>query len=156
MRADDQVAFSALQIPQHLGVSGCGTQTAEVFDLHREAEKALQRRLIMLLGQNGRRDQNGRLLSVQNAFHDRPEGHLRLAEAHVAAEQPVHRDRPLHILLDLGRAAQLVVGLGIGEVLLELPLPARVRGKGIAGEALALGIQGDQLPRHLLRRAFGP
>ena len=110
----------------------------------------------MLLGQNGRRDKNGRLLSVQNAFHDRPEGHLRLAEAHVAAEQPVHRDRPLHILLDLGRTAQLVVGLGIGEVLLELPLPARVRGKGIAGEALALGIQGDQLPRHLLRRAFGP
>ena len=94
----------------------------------------------MLLRENGRGNQNGRLLAVQNALHDRPEGHLGLSEAHIAAEQPVHRDRALHILFDLGRAAQLVVGLGIGEVLFKLPLPARIRGKGIAGKALAFGI----------------
>ena len=56
----------------------------------------------MLLGQNGGRHQDRRLLAVQNTFHNGPERHLRLAIAHIAAEQAIHGPGLLHILFDVG------------------------------------------------------
>ena len=110
----------------------------------------------MLLGQHRGGHQDGGLLAVQHALHHRPEGHLRLAEAHVPAEEPVHGHGGLHIRLDLRRAAKLVVGLGIAEVFFKFRLPLAVRGEGVAREALPLGIEGDELFGHVLGGAFGP
>ena len=110
----------------------------------------------MLLRQNRGRDQDCRLLSVQDALHHRPEGYLGLSEAHIAAEQAVHRDGGLHVLLDLGGASKLIVRLRIGEVLFKLPLPAAVRREGITRQALPLGIEGNQLSRHVFGRSLGP
>ena len=45
----------------------------------------------MLLGQDGRRHQHRHLLAVHDRLEGRPDGHLGLAVADVAAEQAVHR-----------------------------------------------------------------
>ena len=95
----------------------------------------------MLLGQNGRRHQNGHLFAVQDALHRGAEGDLCLAKADVAAEQTLHRGGGFHIPLDLGDAAELVVGLGVGEALFKLLLPRRIRREGETGQALARGIE---------------
>ena len=110
----------------------------------------------MLLGQHGRRDQDRGLQPVQHALHDGAEGHLGLAVAHVAAEQAVHRGGGFHVLFDLRDAAELVVGLLIAEGLLKFRLPGAVGGEGVAGAALALGVESDELTRHLLRGGLGP
>ena len=154
--ADDQVAFSGLQVFDGPAVLPADAHPAQLADFHREAEKALHCGLIVLLGQNRGRDQDRGLFSVQDAFHYRPEGHLGLSEAHVAAEQTVHRDGGLHILLDLGCTAELIVRLRIGEVFFKFPLPAAVRRECITRQPLPLGVEGDQLPCHVLRRALGP
>ena len=65
------------------------------------------------------------LLAVHHALEGGAQGHLRLAEAHIAAQQPVHGRRPLHVVLDLLDAAQLVVGLVVVEAVLKVAAATR-------------------------------
>ena len=109
----------------------------------------------MLPGQHRGGHQHSGLLAVQHAFHDGPEGHLRLSVAHVAAQQPVHGHRALHVPLDLLHAAQLVLRLCVLELLLEFPLPGGVGREGEAGLPLPLGIELDQALGQILHRLFG-
>ncbi len=104
----------------------------------------------MLLGKYRGGHQNGGLLAVHDGLHHRPEGDLRLAEAHVPAQQPIHGGGGLHVPLDIGNAAKLVVGFGVGEVVFKLSLPGSVGGKGEAGLTFPGGVQLDQLPGHVL------
>ncbi len=116
----------------------------------------LQEGLVVLPGQNGGGHQYGALFAVHHALERRPDGHLGLAEAHIAAEQPVHGLGTLHIVLDLIDAAELIIGLLIGEPGLELPLPVVVRVKGIALGLHALGIEPDQLISHIRHSLLDP
>ena len=104
----------------------------------------------MLLGENGGGHQNGHLLVVHDGLHDGPQGNLGLAEAHVAAEEPVHGDGGLHIRLDVRDAAELIVGLGVGEILLEFRLPGGIGGEGVALLPLPGGVELDELGGHIL------
>ena len=106
--------------------------------------------MVVLLGKHCGGHQNGHLLAVHNRFHDGPEGHLRFAEAHVAAEKPIHGDGGLHILFDVGDAAQLVVRLRIGEIVFKFPLPGGVGRERVAGLPLSGGVELDELSRHIL------
>ena len=141
VRADHEVELAAGEIPQGLCCLGACAEAAQNPDLHREAEEPLQRRLVMLLGEHGGGYQDRGLFAVQYALHHRAKRDLRLAEAHVAAEEPVHGNRGLHIRLDLRDASQLIVCLRVAEVFLKLPLPLAVGGKGVAGKPLALGVE---------------
>ena len=128
-------------------------------DAHREPLEPPGGGLEVLVGQHGGGHQNGRLLPLQHALHHRPQGNLRLAIAHVAAQQPIHGDRTFHICLDLLDAAELVIGLLEGEFVLKFPLPRVVGVKSISRLPLALGVEGDELLGHLfgglLRLALG-
>ena len=144
---EDGLGVSAVLIPgQHA-------------DAHREPLEPPSSGLEMLVGQHGGGHQNGRLLPFQYALHHRPQGDLRLAIAHVAAQQPIHGDRTFHICLDLLDAAELVIGLLEGEFVLKFPLPRVVGVESISRLALALGVEGDELLGHLfgglLRLALG-
>ena len=92
VRPDDQIALAVFQIPQGLGISAAVAQPAQSFNFNREAKKALEGGLVMLLGQNCGRNQDGCLLSVQDALHHRAESDFRLSETDVSAEQPIHRN----------------------------------------------------------------
>ena len=84
-------------------------------------------RLQVLVGQQRRRHQHRDLLAVLHRLERRPHRDLGLAVADVAADHPVHRDRLLHVGLDLGDGGQLVDGLGEPERVLHLGLPRGVR-----------------------------
>ena len=71
-----------------------------------------------------------------------------------AAQQAVHRPVGLHIVLDLGNAAELIVGLLVGKILLKLALPRVVRREGVALDLGALGIQLDETLGKLLCSRF--
>ena len=156
MGADHDI-HRAVRQPRLRGADlGRGAEAAQDLDAHRVAEEALHRGLVVLLGQDRGRDQDRRLQAVQHALHHGAEGDLGLAVAHVAAEQAVHRGGRFHVPLDLLDAAELVPGLRVAEGVLELRLPGAVRREGVARTALALGVEPDQLARHLLRRGLGP
>ena len=66
-------------------------------DLDRELAHPLGERVEVLLGEQRRRHQHGHLLAVLHRLERRPHRDLGLAVADVAADQPVHRDRLLHV-----------------------------------------------------------
>ena len=150
-----KVAAAALQIFQRLADLRGRAEAAEDLYLHGIAEKALHRCLIVLLGEHGGRHEYCRLHPVEDALHYGAEGHLRLAVAHVAAEQPVHGDGLFHVPLYLLHASQLVRRLLKAEALLKLRLPGRIGREGVALLLGPLGIELYQPVRELLRGGLG-
>ena len=101
MGADQQVQTAGAGCLQNAFLLLGGGESGQHLDLHREILEPSAGGGIVLLGQNGSRHQNRRLLAVQNTLHNGSERHLRLAVAHVAAEKPVHGPGLLHILFDI-------------------------------------------------------
>ena len=156
MGSNDHIQGAGPEVLEGLLLLGRRAEPAEHIYIHRKAPEAAHHCLVMLLGQNCGGHQNGHLLAVQHGLHHCPQGHLRLAKAHIAAQQPVHGHRRLHIPLDLPNAPELVVGLGVGKVVFKLLLPGGIGGKRITTLALPGGIELDQLPGHILGRLPGP
>ena len=82
---NDHVQRSGPQILQGLFLLGRGAEPAEHVHIHRKSPEAAHHRLVMLLRQHRGGHQNGNLLAVQHRLHDRPQRHLRFAEAHISA-----------------------------------------------------------------------
>ena len=152
---DQQVDGPLLQPPEDLPALPRSLEPAQHLDVHRKAAEPGHRRGVVLLGQHSGGHQDGGLLPIQNALHHRPEGHLRLAVAHVPAEEPVHGRRALHIPFDLPDTPELVLRLLVVEGGLELLLPGGVRGEGKARLALPLGVEGDEPLGQVLGRRLG-
>ena len=110
----------------------------------------------VLLDQQRRRHQHRDLLAVLHRLERRAHRDLGLAVADVAADQPVHRDRLLHVGLDLVDRGELVGRLGVRERVLELALPRGVRAERVPGRGLPRAVQPDQLGRDLPDRLAGP
>ena len=111
---------------------------------------------IMLLRQHRRRHQHRHLLPVHHRLERRPQRNLRLPVPHIAAHQPVHRLRRLHISLNFLDSPALVRRLLERERLLQFRLPLRVRHKRMTLRKLPRRIQRQQFRRHLHSRAFSP
>ena len=127
MGADKQVHTAILHPFQHILDLLGGAEAGQHLHRDREGPKPGGGSGIVLLRQHGGGHQQRHLLAVQDALHGGAEGHLRLAVAHVAAEQPVHGHGFLHIGLDLPDGSQLIVGLRIVEGLLKFLLPGGIR-----------------------------
>ena len=153
--ADEQVYRAVLHPGQRLFHLGGGAEAADDLNLHRVFGKPGARRQVVLAGQHGGGHQDGGLLAVQHTLHHRPQGHLRFAVAHVAAQQPVHGAGGLHVFFNLPDGAQLVLRLVVGEVVLKLLLPGGVGGEGVARLALALGVELDEALCQVLHRLAG-
>ena len=138
--ADDQIHIAAAQFLQGPLLLLWRAESAEHVNGHREAPEPGHGGLVVLLGKHRGGHQNGHLLAVHDRLHHGPQGDFCFAEAHVTAEQPVHGNGGLHILFDVRNAAQLVVGFGIGEVVLEFLLPGCIGGEGIAGLPFSGGV----------------
>ena len=67
--------------------------------------QALAEGAVVLLGQHRGRHQHGHLLAVVDGLERGAHGQFGLAVADVAADEPVHRPRLLHVGLDLGHAS---------------------------------------------------
>ena len=121
-------------------------------DPHRKVAVALPERVPVLLGQDRRRAENERLLPVQRGCERRAHRDLRLSEADVAADEPIHGPRRLEILLDRLDRLQLVVGLPVRERRLEPLEPVLVQVERDSGRLLAPRVEGEQLTGELAHR----
>ncbi len=118
-------------------------------DARRQAGEALLEGVVVLLRQDGGRHEDGDLVAVHHGLEGGAHGHLRLAEAHVAADQAVHRARRLHVGLHGVDRGDLVGRLDITEGGFELLLPRRVGCEGVAVQHLARRVQVEQVARHV-------
>ena len=79
----------------------------------------------MLARQQRRRHHHRHLLAVHRRHEGRAQRHLGLAEADIAADQPVHRPALLQILEHRLDGGELILGLLIGKARAELVIDAR-------------------------------
>jgi hypothetical protein len=109
----------------------------------------------VLLGEDGGRGQEERLLARDRDREGGANGDLGLAESDVATNEPVHRPRRLEVLLDRLDRALLVGSLDVREARFELLQEIRLDVVGHPGGPLALGIERDELARQLARAGAG-
>ena len=135
-------------VPGRLGLRG-GDEAGEAADLDREALEAFAEGLEMLAGeQRGRRDQ-GDLQAGHGGDEGGAQRDLGLAEADVAADQPVHRLAGAEIVDDVVDGAVLVLGLLIRETVGE----GGVAGVGLGDRARAERALGGDLDQFAGDRA---
>jgi len=88
--ADDDVQFSFRQIFQRLAHLFGGAEARQLGDLDRPVCEAVGEILEVLFGQQRGRDKHCDLFSVHHRDKGGAQGHFRFAEAHIAADEPVH------------------------------------------------------------------
>ena len=157
VRADDDVDGAVGDAsPGCLGASASLGNRDSSADLDRELRHPLGERREVLLREQRRRHEHGHLLAVLHRLERRAHRDLGLAVADVAADHPVHRDRLLHVGLDLVDRGELVGRLDVGEGVLELALPRGVRAERVARRGHPRAVQPDQLGGDLLDRLARP
>ena len=95
-------------------------------------------------------NKQGCLLAVCSSLESGPDSHLGLAKADVAAHQPVHGHRRLHIFLDRYGAGHLVGSILPDEGGLKLSLKIRVGGEGKAAGGLSFCVELDEITGNIL------
>ncbi len=155
VRADHDVDRPVLHAFEHRARLGGAGEPGQALHGDREPGHPLGEGLQVLVGQQGRRHQHRHLFAVLYRLERCPHGDLGLAVADVTADHPVHRDRLLHVRLDLGDRRHLVDGLGESERVLHLGLPRRVQGERVTRRGLTLGVQRHQLGGDLADRPAG-
>ena len=104
---------------------------------------------VVLVREQRRGHEHGDLKPVLDGLEGGAERHFRLAEPHVAADQPVHGPRPLHVAEHLFDGALLVRRLLEGKGGLELAVEIIRRREGRALLGLARRVDGDEFPGDL-------
>ena len=112
--------------------------------------------LAVLVGEQRGGDEHRDLLAVLHRLERGTDRDLGLAEADVAAHQPVHGDGLLHVVLDVLDGAQLVGGLLERERLLDLVLPRRVGAERVARAGQPAPVEDDELLGDLAGRGPDP
>ncbi len=153
--ADEHVDLALLEVLQHLAGLGGALEARGHLDPERVVAQPLGERAEVLLGQHRGGHQEHHLLGVRGGLERRAQRHLGLAVAHVATDQPVHRPALLHVGAHGLDGVHLVGRLAVGKGALELQLPFGVVRERVAGAALALGVQVDQLARQRLGGTAG-
>ena len=147
--ADEDIHFAFASVRQHALIS---LAVRKRLSISTRTGKGGKRRLKVSKcwkHEDGGRREHGDLLAVAERLESGAHDDLGFAEAHVAAEQPVHGLRLLHVALDVLDGGELVVGLGELEGVLELALPVAVGGESEPLGHLAFGVELEQLVRHV-------
>ena len=155
VRPDQDVDLALAELGEHLLHVGGLAEARDHLDADREVAVALAEGVPVLLGEDRRRDEHQHLLPGDGDREGRAERHLRLAEADVAADEPVHRARRLEVFLDRLDRARLILGLAVGESGLELLDPFLVDVVGDPDARLTLGVELEQLAGHLAQMLAG-
>ena len=135
--ADDAVDLARLQPGDHGPRLRRAEEAGQHLDADRVAAEAVGEGVAVLLREERGGHQDRDLLAGLDGLERGPDGHLGLAEADVAAQQAVHREAGLHVVLHVADGDQLVGGLDEREALLQLVLPGRVVAEGEARERCA-------------------
>ena len=99
MSTYDYIDTAVLQPLLYVGyLPGC-PEPAHIIDIARKILQPTLERVVMLQGKYCSRDQHGHLLAVGHSLECGTYSHLRLAEPHITADQPVHRIVCFHVSL---------------------------------------------------------
>ncbi len=149
MGADDDVDLAAGDAVLGLLQLGAADQARRLRDLHRQSGETLLEGAEMLARQQRRRHHDRHLLARERDRIGGAQRHLGLAEADIAADQPVHDLAGGQIVEDRRDGGELVLGLVIGEARRELVIGAGVDVDRIGLHQEALRRDLDQLLRHV-------
>ena len=152
MRADDDFDLCGSKVFENDFLFRLRAKPADHVDPYREAREALGQGPQVLEGEDGRRGQEGDLLAIHDGLEGRAHSDFRLAVAHVAAEQPIHRRRSFHVGLDVGNRRRLVWRQIVRKAAFEFLLPVRVCGERVAGDCFTRGVELEQLFGHVAHR----
>ncbi len=147
--ADDDVHLALGHLLHHRALLLGGAEAAQHLDPHRPVGEAVAEVVIVLLGQEGGGHQHGHLLAAMHGHKRRPHRHLGLAKAHVAAHQPVHALGLTHVAEHSIDGVELIVGLLEREASGKLAIGLAVVLEGKAGAGRAVGVDIEQLGRHV-------
>ena len=131
-------------------------ETGKHLHPHRVIGKPLAEGLHVLGGEQGGRDQHRHLFAVLDGLERGPHGDLGLAEAHITANETVHRRRGLHVCLYVSYGLQLVRRLVVNKGVLHFRLPRGVGAEGVTGRRSPLLVQGHELLGDLADRFAHP
>ena len=149
VRPDQDVHLALREVGEHLLRLLGAAEARDHLDAQREVAVALAEGVPVLLGEHGRRDEHQGLLAVQRDGEGCADGDLRLAEADVAADEPVHRPRRLEVFLDGLDRDPLVVRLLVREARLELLEVLVLEVVRDARRLLPLGVEAEELAGEL-------
>ena len=132
MRAHYAVNFAACDSGKHFLGLGVSEESRQHLDTNGITRKTFTERRTMLCCEQCSRDKYCDLFAILNCFERRTHRNFGLAEADVAADQPIHGHAGFHVGFDEFDCASLVGGFDEGECCLHLVLPRRVDGEGMA------------------------
>ena len=134
MRADDNVDLARFEIANDFPLLFGGDEAAEHCDCDRESGKPLFERFVVLITQNRRGGQHRDLFAVADRLEGCAHGDFGLAITDITADEAIHRQRRLHIALDVRNRGQLVRRLIVLKPFFEFLLPL-----GIGRECKSMG-----------------
>ena len=147
--ADHDVGLAVFQERERLVLLLLRLETRQHLERDRVVAHPRLEGAVVLLREHGRRTEDRDLLAAHRDAERRPERDLGLAEADVSADEAIHRARSLEVAVHLFDRARLIVGLVERERRLEGAVVV-VRGLDrVAGLRLALGVEAEELVRHL-------
>ena len=154
--ADDDVHPAGREVGQRLLLLGAGAEPADEVDADGERREPVGQGLVVLEREDRGGGEEADLLAVHHRLERGPHGHFRLPVPDVAAEEPVHRHRRLHVAADVADGGLLVGRELVLERVVELAVPVRVGAEGVSGHRLAGRVQLQQLLGHVAHRAADP
>ena len=140
MGADDDVDLAVGEVLEDRLLFFARFEAGELFHAHREAGETIGERAMMLRGEQGCRNEHGDLALLGDGLKGRAHGDFGLPVSDVAANEPVHRPRALHIGFDLGDRFGLVGRRLVGKRFFEFGLPRGVGSERASRGELALGV----------------
>ena len=156
MCSDNDIDLTLFKLLYRLFLLRRTSETTHQIHIHRKILHPLRKRIVNLLCQNGCRSKICHLLAVLHRLEGRTDCNLRLAVAHITANQSIHYFMALHISLCGFNCKNLILSLIKRKKLLKLSLPHRILAEGIAVLLLTLGVQLHQVSCNLLYRTSDP
>ena len=129
-----------------------GAETRQHLHIHRIILHALHKGVVMLLCQDGGRNQEYNLFFVEHRLEGCADGNFRFPIADIPADQTVHYPGTLHIALCFLDCAELVICFLVWEEFLEFFLPGVIRRECKSLFRLAQGVQSYKFLRNILHR----
>ena len=149
VRADDDIDLAARERIERRLLLGVGLEAAHALDAERIRAEPLAEAALVLLAEDRRRHEHRDLPARVDRLERGADRDLGLAEADIAADEAIHRPRALHVALGRGDRGDLVLGLLVRELRLELALPVAVGGVRDALRRRARGLDAQQLAREV-------
>ena len=156
VRSDQHVDLALLELLQDPRLVGARAEARHHLDAHGEVPVALAERVPVLLGEDRRRAEHERLATVQRDGERGADGDLGLAEADVAADEPIHRTPGFEVLLDCLDRLELILRLAVRERALESLEPVVRQIERLARRLAPARVEREQLAGELPDRGARP